>query len=499
MLTHRYRRIVLFFARVIAALVWWELLLPRFGLREVSARTRAKRLRALATRYRALANDLGGLTIKLGQFFSARVDVLPEEITSELAALQDEVRAENFADIRRAVERELGALIAARFIFFDETPLAAASLGQVHRAQLAAPSNGVEKIVVKVQRPNIHAIVATDLAAIRTVINWVQHYPPIRKRANLPRLLDEFTRVVEGELDYLAEGKNAETFAENFRDEARVRVPRVIWTHTTKRVLALEDVYAIKITDYAAITAAGVDRAEVAERLFEIYLKQIFRDGFFHADPHPGNLFVEPVARESPRMDANENIRAEWRLTFVDFGMAGNVAPNVSAGLRELAIALGTRDAARMIKGYQMLGVLLPGADLQLLEKMEQKVFERFWGMTMGELRAIGFDQLQDFAHEFRELMFAMPFQAPQDLILLGRTVAILSGMCTGLNPQFNVWAGLAPFAQELLAEEGTSRWTIIRAELERVARALFDLPLRADAVLNRIERGDLEVKTPQL
>src|SRR5574341_1811143 len=441
MLRSRYRRIILFYARVIGSLMFWELFLPRVGMGRITKRTRSGRLRGIASRYRALANELGGVLIKVGQFLSARVDVLPEEITSELSELQDEVRAEEFADIRRGVEAELGPLEAV-FAEFDGKPLAAASLGQVHRARLRAPSNGVQNIVVKVQRPNIEKIIATDLAALRTVTNWLNYYRPLRKRANLPALLSEFTRILDGELDYLAEGRNAESFAENFKNEAAVRVPRVVWTHTTKRVLALEDVYAIKITDYAAITAAGVDRAEVADRLFATYLKQIFVDGFFHADPHPGNLFVSP--RKSSRdenpgafehEDARDDLRplaetengsqilpapravrgagmprdrgaqslagTPWQLTFVDFGMAGRVAPNVRAGLRELAIAIATRDAARMVKGYQLLDVLLPGADLALLEKMEAKVLERFWGKTMSELRQVRLSEIQEFASEF--------------------------------------------------------------------------------------------------
>ncbi len=513
MLPSRYRRIVFFYARVLANLVFWELILPRVGLGRMAKRTRSGRLRDIALRYRALANELGGLLIKVGQFLSARVDVLPEEITSELSELQDEVRAEEFADIRRRVEEELGALDIA-FAEFDRTPLAAASLGQVHRARLRAPSNGVQDIVVKVQRPNIEKIIATDLAALRTLTNWLNYYRPLRKRANLPALLSEFTRILDGELDYLAEGRNAETFAENFKNEAGVRAPRVVWTHTTQRALALEDVYAIKITDYAAITAAGVDRAEVAERLFTTYLKQIFVDGFFHADPHPGNLFVSP--RKSSRggnpialnfVYAHDDLRPlaeaengkSWQLTFVDFGMVGRVTPNVRAGLRELAIALATRDAARMVKGYQLLDVLLPGADLALLEKMETKIFERFWGKTMRELRQVRLNEMQELASEFRGLIFTLPFQVPEDLILLGRTIAILSGMCTGLNPQFNFWDGLAPFAERLLAEEALSAWEILFDQVEVLARALWNLPTRAETVLNKIERGEIEVRTPQL
>ncbi|NIV30937.1 MAG: AarF/ABC1/UbiB kinase family protein, partial [Anaerolineae bacterium] len=350
MLRARYRRIVLFFARVALSLIAWELILPRLGFRRWVQRTRSDRLRHIAADFRALAVHMGGVLIKVGQFLSARLDVLPEEVTAELAGLQDEVPPEAFADIRQVAEAELGAPLAERFAAFEEVPLAAASLGQVHRATLSLSvenENGNEddgttaRVVVKVQRPNIEAIIATDLAALRTVGNWLHRYPPIRRRVDVPALLAEFTRILYEEIDYLAEGRNAETLAANFEGRAGVRIPRVFWTHTTPRVLTLEDVYAIKITDYDAITAAGVDRAEVAQRLFETYLRQIFEDGFFHADPHPGNLFVSP---------GEEPDGAGWQLTFVDFGMAGRVPPDLRAGMRELIIALGTRDAARLVK-----------------------------------------------------------------------------------------------------------------------------------------------------
>ncbi|OGO48521.1 MAG: hypothetical protein A2Z30_04580 [Chloroflexi bacterium RBG_16_64_43] len=486
----RYLRILLFFARVTLTLLVCDVLLVAIGMRRWSRATRAHRLIGIARGYRRLAIRLGGVMIKVGQFLSSRVDVLPAEVTAELAGLQDEVPAEPFAAIRRLAEAELGALLLARYASFEAEPLAAASLGQVHRATLRAPEAGTSvddaRVVVKIQRPGIERLIATDLAALRMVGRWVQRYPPVRRRANVPALLEEFSRTLYEEIDYLEEGRHAEAFAANFQGDPGVRVPRVLWSHTTRRVLTLEDVYAIKITDYEAITAAAVDRRAVAQRLFTTYLKQIFDDGFFHADPHPGNLFVTPGP-------------AGWQLTFVDFGMVGRVPSTVRAGARELVIGIGTRDAARLIRGYQLLGVLLPGADLELLARAEAHVFERFWGRSMSELRSMHREEMQQFAAEFRELLYDMPFQVPQNLILAGRCVAILSGMCTGLDPHFNVWEGLMPVAQKLMAEEAKSGWQSWLDEALEVLRTLITLPRQVQGLAARIERGELEMRAPEL
>jgi predicted unusual protein kinase regulating ubiquinone biosynthesis (AarF/ABC1/UbiB family) len=343
-------------------------------------------------------------------------------------------------------------------------------------------------VVVKVQRPNIEVLIATDLAALRTVGRWLQRWPPIRRRADIPTLLAEFTRVLYEELDYLAEGRNAETFAANLEHDRGVQVPRVVWSHTTKHVLTLEDVFGIKITDYHAMTEAGIDRAQVARRLFRAYLQQIFRDGFFHADPHPGNLFVLP-AREGD----------DWRLVFVDFGMAGRLSPAVRAGLRETAIAIGTRDSARLVRAQQQLGLLLPSANLGLLERAEARLFERLWGRTMADLQQIGRQEMLALLHDFRELLYTMPFHVPEDLILLGRTVGILSGMCTGLNPQFNVWHELTPFAKTLLEEDATFDWGTLLDEAWDVAGAVLAVPKQAEAVLAKLNRSELALQVPRV
>lgn len=504
MIQKRYRQIVLFAARIFLGFIFWDIIIPQIGLKRLAIRTRENRIRQSAVAFRSLAIQLGGVLIKVGQFLSTRVDVLPKVFTDELMGLQDEVPPVDFESIRQVAEEELGCELTEKYELFDSTPLAAASLGQVHKARLRFDAEAGEnrgcaceftEVVVKIQRPYIEQVINTDLAALRTVGGWLRRYPPINKRANVPALIDEFARILYEEIDYLAEGRNAEIFAENFKGDEGVRVPRVVWTHTTKRVLTLENVLAIKITDYDAITTAGIDRAEVASRLLDTYLKQIFEDGFFHADPHPGNLFVLPLT--VPEGDAGSGSETDWRLTFVDFGMVGRMPQNTKIGMREMLIGVGTQDSKRVIKSYQMLGVLLPGADLELLEKAGERVFERFWGKSMTELVNITPEDIRQFANEFRELLYTMPFQIPQDFIFLARAVGILSGMCTGLDPDFNVWEHLEPYARKLIAEEMKEKRGFWFEELKGYIEALIHYPTRVQRVLEKIEAGDLNVHTP--
>jgi predicted unusual protein kinase regulating ubiquinone biosynthesis (AarF/ABC1/UbiB family) len=492
----RYWRIVFFFGRVVLGFIFWEVFLARIGLRAWTRSTRSARYKKIATNFRALAIRMGGLMIKVGQFLSARLDVLPPEITDELAGLQDEVPPETFEDIRRLAEAELGVRLTEKYAWLDEAPMAAASLGQVHRARLTASdaqTQGFSEVVVKVQRPFIEQIVEVDLSALRRVGGWLQKYKPISDRANVLELIEEFASTTHEEIDYLAEGRNAETFSANFKDNSGVHVPKVVWSVTTKRVLTLENVFAIKLGDYSAITAAGIDRADVAKRLLDTYMQQIFEDGFFHADPHPGNLFVTPL--DSTDSDG----KREWRLTFIDFGMVGRMPENLRAGLREAVIAVGTQDAARLVQAYKTLGVLLPSADMKLIEMAGAQLFDRFWGMSMKELRQINHAEMMKFGLQFRELMYNMPFQLPQNLLMLGRTVAILSGMCTGLNPDFNLWTSIAPYATKLVADEGISNWQTWLEEAGKIFQILIGLPGRTDRVLTMIERGNLTVQMPQM
>jgi len=491
MLKSRYRRILRFFSGVMFRVVWWEVLLPRIGLRGVSLRTRPRRLRAIAVSFRRLAVRQGGVLIKVGQFLSARLDVLPREVTQELADLQDEVGAERFEDIRRVIEEEFQEPLESRFVEFDPVPAASASIGQVHSARICrttADGTPCPPVVVKIQRPHIQQIVEADLAAIRVAGRWLQRMESVRRHVHLPALIDEFSRTLFEEIDYVQEGKNAERLAASFKGREEVRVPDVIWSHTTRRVLTLQDVGAIKITNYAAIEAAGIDRGKVANRLLDTYLKQVFEDGFFHADPHPGNLFVLP----DPRAPGG------WRLVFVDFGMTGTLSPDTFGGLREALISVGTRDAARLVGAFKKLRILLPGADAELVERASERVFDALWGKSTRDMMQMSMAEASAFADEFGDLLYQMPFQVPENLIMLGRCVSILSGIASGLDPDFNVWNGLAPYARKLVETDGRGRMSSVLREIAGIVRVLAGLPRRTESFISRAEQGKLEARMPE-
>lgn len=497
----RYWRIVLFFARVTLAFIWWEIVLRRLGLRRFIERTRTERARRTAVRFRALAVSMGGLMIKVGQFLSARLDVLPPEVTQELAGLQDEVPPEDPAAIRAVAAAELNRPVHERFAWFEETPLAAASLGQVHRArlrQVQADELGFEDVVVKVQRPHIQQVIEVDLAALRRVGGWMERYRPIRQRADVRALVEEFATTTLQEVDYVAEADNAETFAANFADDPRVGVPAVVWELSSRRVLTLQDVSAIKLADTAAITSAGIDRGEVAQVLAQAFLQQIFTDAFFHADPHPGNLFVTPRPGAAPD-GSNDPHDPDWTLTFIDFGMVGHVPEELRAGLREILVSVGLRDAGRFVGGLTRLDLLLPGADLTLVESAAEQVFQRFGGLRMDELQQIPPEDLVRFGLQFRELLRELPFQVPENLLLLGRSMGILSGICTGLDPEFDAWGTITPYASRLLEEERQGLPRTVADEALTLGRLALVLPGRADRVLTQAERGELVVRTPTL
>jgi len=520
----RYRLIVWFFSSHFARFMWWEVAAPRILGRKFVDSRRDLRLRLFARRFRNLAIEMGGVMIKLGQFVSTRVDILPEIVIEELQGLQDEVPPLPFSEIEAVLHEELGTL-ADDIENMQPTPIAAASLGQVYRATLDG-----EKVVVKVQRRNIRGLVYTDLQALRVVARRAMRFGFIRRRANVPELLEEFGRVLWEELDYLNEARNARRFQQMFANDTGVYVPKVYETYTNKRVLVEEDVTTIKLNDYAALEDAGIDRHSVAQRLLDTYLTQIFKERFFHADPHPGNIFIYPLDWEQANdMDNHKlgtGVRLKGRpfyLIFVDYGMVGRLTTGLVESLRQTMISMGLRDARTMINSYERMGLLMPGTDKERLIAATNRAFDMVWGRNMTEMGNMSVGEVQQFALEYQDIMKEMPFRIPQDMIYLGRCAGILSGMCTGLDPKFDPWVEMQPYVSTLIeagnldeTSDQSRVWedwqqfitadnlrallsednidTTLRTGSDYLRRAL-QLPIMAEEVLRKAERGDLETR----
>jgi predicted unusual protein kinase regulating ubiquinone biosynthesis (AarF/ABC1/UbiB family) len=494
----RYRKVRRFVTRVFLHVLWWDVVLNVPGLRRFR-RPAVQRWQGIARRYRALASEMGGVLIKLGQFFSTRVDILPPEVTGELAGLQDEVPPEPFEAIARQIEDDFGLPLAEVFSWIEPVPIGAASLAQVHKARLPAG----EEVVVKVLRPGIDVIVETDLAAARLALRLFRVSRRIRRRVNLGRLAAEITETTRRELDLAAEGGNAERFAGNFAGDARLYIPKVFWARSARRTLTLENVGYIKIADLAGLDRAGISRAEVARVLYRIYMQQIFVHHFVHADPHPGNLFVRalPVEGEAPFAPGETvpppppGTERPFQVVFVDFGMVAVIPERLRGALREYVIGLGTRDASRIVHSYVAAGVLLPGADLRRLEEVHEALFERFWGVRIGSLRDVAFSEASYFLREYRDLLYEIPFQVQVDLLFASRAVGLLAGMSTQLDPEFDPWAETIPFAERLATEELRTNWRGLFREGLLQFQHLLTLPQRVDAFLSRAERGTLTVQ----
>jgi predicted unusual protein kinase regulating ubiquinone biosynthesis (AarF/ABC1/UbiB family) len=427
----------------------------------------------MVIQFRETAVDLGGVIIKLGQFLSARADLLPDVALKELAQLQDEVRAEPFGLIVRGIERELGKPIGQVFAHIEQKPTAAASLGQVHRGRLP----GGEDVAIKVQRPGVDQLVRADLRTLRFVIWVVTHLKDTSKFIDLHGLYREFRRTVYEELDYISEGHNAERFAAIFRNDPMIRVPRVYWDFTTRRLITLEWIDAIKITDYAALEAAEISRLAVAEKLVSTYFHQVFVEGFFHADPHPGNIFVQPGPV----------------ITFVDFGMMGLITPVMKRTLRACFVAVVNQDARMLTSSLRDLGFLGPGADLVRMEQALRIMLARFHGLTMQEMARMDPQELfQDIEH----LLYDQPFRLPYQFAFLGRAVGTLVGLATGIAPDFNFFQAAAPHARAFMQAQGAQTiLDLLRNQATVVGRSMIALPQLTERVLTMLEQGQVHIQ----
>lgn len=499
----RYRRILQFFSGLIAHVVWWDLVVRRMpvaGQRALA--TRSGRYREMAREFRVLAVDMGGVMIKLGQFLSSRVDVLPIEVTEELKGLQDEVPPADTEQVMGLLREQLGD-ISRRFEYIEPQPLAAASLGQVYRARLR-PSRGApgpgEEVVIKIQRPRIEDMVRTDLAALRVVARWLMRYKPIRKRANVPALMEEFARTLWEELNYNSEADNAEHFARIHADNPRIYIPKVYREHSTQRVVVLEYVDGLKIGDTDALTEAGIERAEVAEMLLEAYFTQVFIAEFFHADPHPGNLFVRPLPRGVDPVTGIETAGVspsrQFQLVFVDFGMAVRLPKSMGENLRKVLVGVTQRDSRQLTEAYRDLGFFLPGADLDRITEAQEVILNQIWGRKLLELTQPDPREIEQIGREFRDLLFELPFQIPQDFIYLGRALGMLMGLVSQLDPHINPWRQIERYGQQLIRGQTFAhlRERGLAGLLEAI-RPYLETPFRIQRLLEEAEKGRLRVQ----
>jgi len=430
---YRFIKSLVYALWLFSRLIFWDVYVVKWFPR-LARGTQMNRWKGYARGFSKYAISMGGVMIKLGQFASTREDILPEEIVRELENLQDEVPSVKFKKIKKVIEEELGD-IDALFTWLNEEPVAAASLGQVHRAQL---KDG-DRVVVKVQRPNIRGTVYTDLAALFIVAKVAMRFSFVSRRADMVGLSEEFGRVLLEEISYETEVRNARRFSRMFRDNIGVYIPSVYENFSTDKVIVLEDVTTIKINDYAALEAKGIDRKDVAQRLLDTYMQQIFEERFFHADPHPGNLFVYPLPVEDESQYIGKGGRPFY-LIFIDFGMTGSLTVELTQGIIKTLEAVITQDADKLVTAYEDLGFLLPNADNKRIRQAVQVAFDEVWGMSMADMRDMDFNRAAEIGEQFNDLLYDLPFRVPQDFIYLGRTVGILSGMSTALDPTFNPW-----------------------------------------------------------
>ena len=394
----------------------------------VASRRPAAEVRVAPDHLRRALEELGATFIKLGQVLSTRPDLVPPEFEAELARLQDSAPTVAATQNVAAVDRSLGGSLADHFASFDRAPIAAASIGQVHAATL---HDGTD-VVVKVRRPGVIERVGVDLELLERLAGVAARRSVIARRYDPVGLVREFGATLHAELDYLREGRNAELIASGFADDPGVHVPAVFWDLTRDDVITEERVRGTKVDDVRALDAAGLDRAEVARAFADAYLSMVFVHGFFHADPHPGNVFVEPGGR----------------IGFVDFGMVGAVTGVAARGLGSVLLSLVAIDAVKMADGLLRLGIAYDDVDRPALERDLDRILGRYARLPLEQLR-IG-PLLVDLMAVVREHRLRLP----SDLALLLKTVMMCEGVAAQLDPGFELVPVLVPYAARVVPPE---------------------------------------------
>jgi predicted unusual protein kinase regulating ubiquinone biosynthesis (AarF/ABC1/UbiB family) len=435
-----------------------------------------KRTRARAAWLREALLHLGPTFIKLGQLLSTRADILPVESVEELSKLQDQVPAFGFDQVQEIILQELGRSAQALLDTMEREPIASASLGQVHRARLP---HG-ETVVVKIQRPGLIKLFDIDLGIVKTIAEYFQKHPRYGRGRDWVGIYEECRRILYQEADYLNEGKNADTFRRNFRDNPQIIVPRIYWRYSSRRVLTLEYLPGIKINDYDSLARAGIDRQQLAKLGADSYLQQLLIHGFFHADPHPGNLAVTD----------------DGKLIFYDFGMMGQIPSNTKEKLLQVLWAIARRDAQQVLMSLVDLGAVKLTGDPTPLRRSIQYMLDNFGAEPLEQ------QSINVIADDLFELAYDQPFRFPASFTFVMRALSTLEGLGKGLDPQFNLMEVAKPYTMELLETVMGNKNqvpSLLLGEFSKQAvqasNSAFNLPRRLEDTLTKIEEGDLRIR----
>jgi predicted unusual protein kinase regulating ubiquinone biosynthesis (AarF/ABC1/UbiB family) len=397
---------------------------------EGSARKDA-RLQKQAIWLRQSLISLGPTFIKIGQALGTRADLLPLPYVKELAQLQDQVPAYSTAEAFARIESELGRPVNEAYAEIDSEPIASASLGQVYRARL---SSG-EEVAVKVQRPALAETISIDVAILYRLVKLTNRFfPKANENADWEGMLHEFYSTIFEELDYVKEGRNADRFRYNFRTWRPVRVPKVFWSHTTARVLTLEFIRGTKVVDIEGLRARRISAVKVNRLLVRTYLKQLLEDGFFHADPHPGNLLV---------MDSGH-------LAFFDFGMVGRISPKLQSQMIDAFFHVVGRDVQGLGQDIINLDFLKPGVDPETVRPVVERLFKSYLNLKLGDVN------FKELTYDLAEVIYEYPFRLPANFTYVMRALMTLEGIAIVTDPGFSFFETAKPYAKEfMLRREG--------------------------------------------